>query len=134
MFGANPALTVRSLVTKMMLALAMMSSCKKVTPPPESDIAGVWEGVANCEEWETQLAFYLAESDGVVTGAALFDDGSQRDVSGTWARPKLYLTWPPGSKLDGVLEGDTITGEFSAAGIDHSCDAVLSRQRQTERQ
>lgn len=99
-----------------MVASAVLSSCKKVTPPPESEIAGVWEGVANCEEWGVQLAFYLAESDGVVTGAALFDDGSQKDVSGTWARPKLYLTWPPGFKLDGVLEGDTITGKFSEAG------------------
>ena len=114
----------------MMLALAMLASCKKVTLPPESEIAGVWEGAADCEGLEVQLAFYLAESDGVVTGAALFDDGSQRDVSGTWARPKLHLTWPPGFKLDGALEGDTITGTFSAAGIDHSCDAVLSRQRQ----
>lgn len=87
-----------------------------------------------CDGFTRRRFFYLAESDGVVTGAALFDDGSQSDVSGTWVRPKLYLTWPPGFKLDGVFEGDTFTGELSAARIDHSCDAVLSRQRQTERQ
>lgn len=102
-----------------------LTGCK--TSPQESEIAGVWVGVADCVEWETELGFVLAESEGVVTGTVLSQQVELDTLAGTWTPPKLYFTWPPGYELDGVFENDTIKGKYSERGVDDSCDAVLWR-------